>query len=199
MQLTVNGETVQRRRYSLNQHSMIIRFDKLEYTFQWTDYAATETFIDKRSQYVNQALGGPMQVDFDMPTPLPNRRTIGSWTLGHALGAGGHGRVVLGTNSLGKVAAVKMMERTSKNYGSVDAEVQICKEITAFAEKSDEGRRILRVVEVLYSDNEKFSSTVAFDNVAVVLQPVTSSTLADICVAEISGQVFHFRRQYLGE
>ena len=48
-QLTVNGETVQRRPYALNQHSMIIRFDKLEYTFQWTDYAATKTFINQRS------------------------------------------------------------------------------------------------------------------------------------------------------
>ena len=42
-QLTVNGETAQRRPYALNQHRMIIRLDKLEYTFQWTDYAATES------------------------------------------------------------------------------------------------------------------------------------------------------------
>ena len=73
-QLTVNGETVRRRPYALNQHSMIIRFDKLEYTFQWSDYAATEALIEERREYVTWALGGPTETDFDMPTPRPNRR-----------------------------------------------------------------------------------------------------------------------------
>ncbi|MCJ1466001.1 hypothetical protein MMC07_004620 [Pseudocyphellaria aurata] len=186
-QVTVNGETVQRQPYALNQHSMIIRLDKLEYTFQWTDYAATKGFIIDRSRYVTQSLGGPLQVDFDMPTPLPNRRMMGRWTLGEALGAGAVGRVVLGTSSRGEVAAVKMMERTSKNSGIVDAEIQISREVTAFAENADEEGRILRVVEVLYSQDEKFSSMVAFDIVAVIVQPVTSGTLAHICGAKRTG------------
>ncbi|KAL8647821.1 MAG: hypothetical protein Q9210_005333 [Variospora velana] len=194
-QLTVNGEEVQRRPYALNQHSMNIRLDKLEYTFQWTDYAATEDFIGERSQYVTATLGGPLEVDFDMPTPLPNRRTMGRWTLGDALGAGGHGRVLLGTNPLGEVAAIKMLERTSKNHGIVDAEVRVCNEVTAFAEKSDDGGRILRVVEVLYSKDEKFSSKAAFDNVAVVLLPMTPQTLADICGVKYKGQVSPVPRQ----
>jgi hypothetical protein len=193
-QLTVNGETTQRRPYALNQHSMNIRLDKLEYTFQWSDYAATETFMEERRRYVARALGGPLQVDFDMPTPLPNRRTIGKWTLGDALGAGGRGRVFLGTNPLGEVAAVKIMERTLKTCGIVDAEIQICKEVTAFAERSDEGRRILRAVEVVYTRDEKFSSKVAFDNVAVVLQPMTPQTLDDLWRANTGGQVSHERR-----
>ncbi|KAI4266656.1 MAG: hypothetical protein L6R35_006924 [Caloplaca aegaea] len=161
-QLTVNGEEVRRRPYALNQHSMNIRLDKLEYTFQWTDYAATEDFMGERSQYVTSTLGGPLEVDFDMPTPLPNRRTMGRWTLGDALGAGGHGRVFFGTNPLGEVAAIKMLERTSKNHGIVDAEVRVCNEVTAFAEKSDDGGRIMRVVEVLYSKDEKFSLLLTF-------------------------------------
>ena len=155
--------------------------------------------MKERSRHVTRVLGGPAQVDVDMPTPLPNRRTIGRWTLGDALGAGGHGRVFLGTNPLGEVAAVKMMERTSKNYGIVDAEIQICKEVTAFAKTSDEGGRILRVVEVLYSKDEKFSSTVAFDNVAVVLQPMTPQTLADMCGIKSKGQVSNVRYQGFGE
>ncbi|KAL8942609.1 MAG: hypothetical protein Q9211_001328 [Gyalolechia sp. 1 TL-2023] len=188
-QLTVNGELVLRRPYALNQYSMNIRLDKLEYTFQWTDYAATELFIKRRTQYVTSTLGGPLEVDFDMPTPLPNRRTMGRWTLGDALGAGGHGRVLLGTNPLGEVAAIKMLERTTKNHAIVDAEVRVCSEVTAFAEKSDDEGRILRMVEVLYSKEERFSSKVAFDNVAVVLLPMTPQTLADICGAKSKGHV----------
>ena len=42
-----------------------------------------------------RALGGPVaaNIDIKMPTLLPNKRTIGRWTLGDALGAGGYGRV----------------------------------------------------------------------------------------------------------
>ena len=186
-QLTVNGETVHGRPYALNQHSMIIRFDKLEYTFQWTDYAATKAFMEERSAYVIKGLAGPEHVDVDMPTPVPNKRTMGRWTLGDALGTGAYGKVFFGSNALGEVAAVKMMDRSLRNYGTVDAEVQTCKAITTFAEKSDEGRRILRVVEVLYSKDEKFSSDVVFDQVAVVLQPVARQTLADIDGLQSSG------------
>ena len=69
----------------------------------------------------------------------------------------------------------------------MDAEVRICEEVTAFAERSDEGGRILRAVEVLYSGDKKFSFTVALDNVAIVLQPMTPRTLADICGAKSKG------------
>ncbi|KAL9026044.1 MAG: hypothetical protein Q9196_005233 [Gyalolechia fulgens] len=197
-QLTVNGEAVQRRPYALNQYSMNIRHDKLEYTFQWTDYAATEGFMRERSRYVISNLRGPLEVDFDMPTPLPNRRTMGRWTLGDALGAGGHGRVLLATNSLGEVAAIKILERTSRNHSIVDAEVRVCNEVTAFAEKSEDGGRILRMVEVLYSKDEKFPSKAAFDNVAVVLLPMTPQTMADIFGAKSKGQVSLVPRQSCG-
>lgn len=186
-QLTVNGETVQRRPYALNQHSMIIRFDKLEYTFQWTEFAATKTFMQDRSDHVIKGLDGPEQVDIDMPTPLPNRRTIGSWTLGDALGRGGFGKVFFGSNSLGEVAAVKMMDRTGQNHRIIDAEVQTCQDITTFAEKSDKERRILRVVEVLYTKDKIFSPTVVFDQVAVVLQPVVTENFHDMCGAKSKG------------
>ncbi|KAI0410750.1 kinase-like domain-containing protein [Xylaria grammica] len=178
--VVVNGDAVARRRYMLNQHSMSIWLDKLEYTFQWTDYAATKGFIDDRARYVVGA-GGPLEVDIDMPTPLPNTRTMGKWTLGKPLGAGGHGRVFLATNTSGGVAALKIMERKSRNASHVDAEVQICNEVTAFAQVSDDGGRILRAVEVLYTDGKKFSSETAFDNVTIVMQPMTPETLADMC------------------
>lgn len=198
-QLTVNGETVSQQPYALNQHCMIIRFDKLEYTFQWTDYAATKNFLQDRGNYVIKGLNGPVHVDVDMPTPLPNRRTIGRWTLGDALGMGAVGRVFLGTNSRGEVAAVKLVERMLHNSNKVDAEVQTCKEMTAFAQEFDEEKRIVRVVEVLYTNHEKFSPTVAFDNVAIVMQPTAAYDLAQLCWAESNGSVSHVRPQYFRE
>ena len=178
-QLTVNGEVATRRPYHLNQHNMKIRLDKLEYDFQWTEYAVTDDYKRERTRYVTRILGGPQFVDIDIPTPLPNTRTMGVWTLGDPLGAGGHGRVFFASTTSGDVAAIKMMERTSRNYRNVDAEVEVCKEVTAFAERSDDGERILRATEVIYSNDEKFSPKRAFDNVAVVLKPMTRETLAD--------------------
>jgi len=32
-------------------------------------------------------------INIKMPTPLPNKRIMGKWTLGDTLGAGGYGRV----------------------------------------------------------------------------------------------------------
>ncbi|KAJ2981301.1 hypothetical protein NUW58_g6722 [Xylaria curta] len=185
-QLVVNGDAVKQQPYMLNQHSMKIQLDKLEYTFQWTEYAATQNFIEERGRYVT-TLGGPAKVDVDMPTPLPNRTTIGTWTLGDPLGAGGQGRVFFATNSSGEVAAIKMMERRPDNNSTVDDEVRVCNKVTEFAKKSDDDGRILRVLEVLYTNHEKFSSKVPFDIVAVVLQPMTPQTLANLCAAKNKG------------
>ena len=186
-QLIVNGDAVKRQPYALNQHSMNIRLDKLEYTFQWTEYAATNDFIAERNEYVISSLNGPLEVDIDMPTPLPSKRVIGKWTMGDPLGAGVNGRVFFGSSPSGKVAAIKMMERRPNNYSSIDKEVQICKKVTAFAERFDDNKRILRVVDVVYTKDKRFSSKIAFDNVAVILQPMTPKTLSNMCGVKSKG------------
>ena len=88
-QLTVNGEAATRRAYHLNRHSMKIQFNKLEYDFQWTEFAARDDFKEERRRYVTRALDGPRFAAIDMPTPRPSKRTMGKWTLGDALGVGG--------------------------------------------------------------------------------------------------------------
>jgi hypothetical protein len=178
-QVTVNGEAAHQRPYHLNQHSMMIRLDKLEYVFQWTDFAATADFKEARNRYVTRTIGGPAIVDIDMPTPLLNKRTMGEWTLGDALGAGGQGRVFFASNPLGHVAAIKVIERTAKSHHRVDAEVQRCLEVSAFADQCDDSERILRVADVIYTNEEKFSPKAAFDSVAIVMRPMTPQTLAD--------------------
>lgn len=112
--LAVNGDAVALRPYHLNQHSMKIQIDKLEYDLQWTDYAAGADFVEDRRGYMTRILGGPLaNIDFEMPTPLPFKRTMGRWTLGDALGAGGQRRVFFASDPLGSMAAIKVMERTS--------------------------------------------------------------------------------------
>ncbi|KAI1312871.1 kinase-like domain-containing protein [Xylaria venustula] len=187
-QLTVNGETVQRRLFALNQHTMKITADKLEYTFQYTAFADTAAFRMERSGYLTGAMGAPALVDFEVPTPLHDTRTIGQWTLGEPLGRGGHGRVFLATNLKNEVAAVKLVERTRKTAEAVDAEVAIYNQVTELAERWDAGERIVRQTEVLYSKGEVFSSKVAFDDGAMVLQPMTPRTFSDLVGAGNSGR-----------
>ncbi|KAF2969142.1 hypothetical protein GQX73_g4381 [Xylaria multiplex] len=188
-QLTVNGEAATRRPYHLNQHSMKILCDKLEYNFQWTEFAAKHDFKEARKRYMARTFGelAAANMDIEMPTPLPNNRTIGRWTLGEALGKGGQGRVFFASDRSANMAAIKVVERTSRNYHNVDKEIETIREVTNFAQKSDDEERILRMVEVIYPNGEKFSSKTAFDNVVIVLKPITSGTFADLVRTQSKG------------
>lgn len=104
---------------------------------------------------------------------------MGQWTLGNALGADDRKRVCFASNSFGHVAAIKIIERTAKNHHSVDAEVQRCLEVSAFANQHDDSERILRVADVIYTNEEKFLPKAGFDNVAIVMRPMTPHTLMD--------------------
>lgn len=179
--LAVNGDAVALQPYHLNQHNMKIQIDKLEYHLQWTDYAAEKVFTRKRKGYVAHILGGPLtNIDFEMPTPLPIKRTMGRWTLGDALGTGGLGRVFFASDPSGSMAAIKVMERASRNCDAVDEEIQTLQEVTDLAQRTDDGERVIRVAEVIYSNGEKFSSRTAFDNVGIILKPMTPYIFGDL-------------------
>jgi hypothetical protein len=183
--VTVNGESAAQGPYYLNQHRMKIGLDKLEYDFQWTDFSATEKFVEERNGYVTRSIGSGapdawQDDNFDMPTLLPSKRTIGQWTLAHPLGKGGQGKVFFASNPRGDRAAIKLVERISRTSGAVDTEVRTYEDVTAMAEKCDEDERIVRLVEVLYTDGERLSSEKTFDDVALVLAPVTPMTLSDL-------------------
>jgi hypothetical protein len=62
----------------------------------------------------------------------------------------------------------------------VDQEIETLREVTNLAQKSDDGERILRMAEVIYSNGEEFSSKTAFDNIAIVLKPMTPQTFGDL-------------------
>jgi hypothetical protein len=181
-QLAVNGDRITRRLYHLNQHKMKIQLDKLEYHFQWTTFAATDNFKIERKRYVDRISGGisPPYIDVEMPTPLPSRRTIGKWTLGDALGVGGQGRVFFASDSSGNVAAIKIMERTSRNCRRVDDEIQTLNKVTELVQNAINHEQVLRVAEVIYSNEMEFCPKVAFDNVAIVLVPLIPKTFNDM-------------------
>ncbi|KAI1309551.1 hypothetical protein F5Y03DRAFT_392842 [Xylaria venustula] len=195
-QLTLNGHPVQQHRHALNQHSMNICFDRLEYTFKWTDHAKEYIFMQNRSQYVTDHLGGPPEVDVEMPTPLANTRTIGRWTLGQALGAGTYGRVFCAISSQGQIAAIKILDRTPDDYAVKNAEVRRCQELSEYAKEADTGGRLLRVIEVIADDHERPHYQPAFDQIAVVMEPIARETFHDLCDR---GQAYPYSHRTAGE
>lgn len=73
------------------------------------ELAASDAFKEDRRLYVANNLGVPAidNIDIEMPTPLPNKRTMGKWTLGDALGVGGQGRVFFASDQSADMAAIK--------------------------------------------------------------------------------------------
>ena len=79
----------------------------------------------------------------------------------------------------GELAPIKVLERTSNDADVMDSEIRTCEQVTIILEKWDDSERILRVVEVLYSNWENFSSNRDFD-VAIVLKLKTPQTFVDV-------------------
>jgi hypothetical protein len=77
------------------------------------------------------------------------------------------------------MVAIKMVERTVRNQYNLAQEIQISKQVTELAKESENGDKILQMIDVLYPNTEQLSSE-AFDNVAMVLTPVTPMTFKDL-------------------
>ena len=73
-----------------------------------------------------------------------------------------------------------MVKRTFRNCYSIDKEIKILREVTNLAQKLDNGKRILYIAEVIYFNSKEFSSKTAFNNVAIVLKPITPQTFGDL-------------------
>jgi hypothetical protein len=82
---------------------------------------------------------------------------MGQWTLGDVLGAGAHERVFFASDHSTNMAAIKVVERNSRNYHSVDNEIETLRRVTDHAQKADDGDRIVRMAEVIYAHSEQFS------------------------------------------
>ncbi|CZT10255.1 uncharacterized protein RAG0_14784 [Rhynchosporium agropyri] len=172
-QLSVDGVAVTREPHHLNQHRCKIQASKLEYIFEWTDFANGNDFQAGRRRYVKEASGqSHANVNVEMPTPLLVKRTMGDWTLAQALGCGANGRVFFGSKTSGELAAIKLLERTSRNQRLISQELQTLDELTCLAQESGNENSVLRIVDVVYTTQKEFSSVTVFDNVAIALQPL---------------------------
>lgn len=187
--LGVNGISVTRQLYVLNQHNMKVRVGLLEYNFKYTEYASSDEFMRRRGEYLITKLRALNSVVFDMPTPRRNTRTIGQWTLGDPLGKGNTGRVFLATNTKNETVAVKIMELNSTSKRSVDNEIAICRALTALAKNHDNGERIVRLKETIDPREEATRASCVFDEVGIVLEPMTPMTLSDLIGERTSGYV----------
>ena len=157
---------------------MKIHVDSMEYLFQYTDFALSKDFKEQRKQYVTK-FGTQSPILFDMPTPHKVTRTIGQWTLSDPLSKGSSGRVFLGSNSKNEMVAIKIMMHTSRTAGAIDGEIAQCRELTALAQKWDDGGRLVRLKEVIDPRKASPSSSI-FEDVALVLEPMTPQTLSDL-------------------
>ncbi|PVI01095.1 kinase-like protein, partial [Periconia macrospinosa] len=178
--LTVNGDSLTGRMYSLNQYHMTVWADTLQYKFEYTQYSSTKEFMQQRvaymnKQYVNDFLPKPSPTVFEMPTPQRNTRTIGQWSMGKPLGKGAMGRVYLASNTKNEVVAVKMIEITAATAPFVEAEVANFQHLTELGKKYFDGGRIVRLKE----KTNVFRGQ-SFNEIGLIMEPMTPNTVSDL-------------------
>lgn len=178
--VTVDGQSLQRGETSaLNNHHMKIRLGLLEYDFQYEDLRSNEAFKREHADYVRKYIASDKNaaVNFGLtPTPSGQRRIIGQWTLGKALGKGGFGKVSCATNSSSRIVAIKRVERNPMNRASVDRELQTLRDITQLALDQKE-QRIVRLLQII---REPTNASSAFEEIALVMEPVAHGTFKNL-------------------
>ena len=187
--VTVNGEVVRRELHVLNQHQMKIWINSLEYDFKYTNFASSRDYLKERKEYLSSILKAPLTASFDMPTPQRSTRTFGQWTLSDALGKGTAGRVFLASNSKNEVVAVKIMERNSKSATKINNEITRYHQLTDLAEMHNDGGRVVRLKQVIDPREGSSSPSNSFEDVALVLEPMTPQILEDLIRTGNIGQV----------
>lgn len=181
VEVAVNGESVTSVEFKhyLNQHQMKIKISSLDYVFQYSAFAQTLDFQKRLDLYLRGL--GPISglLQHDIPTPLPDTRTIQKWTLNKALGKGGSGRVSLATDKSGHVVAIKVVTKDAKTAHAVDEEVRILELLRHTDGSEEEKARIVHLEEVISLDTAVDKAN-PFVEVALVLTPAMSSTLDSI-------------------
>ncbi|EPE08517.1 camk family protein kinase [Ophiostoma piceae UAMH 11346] len=176
---TVNGINAKRQIAAINQRRMTICCDRLEYILEYTAYADTAEFLAKRNEYCQGCSAAPSHTPVEFTTPVEGTRTIGQWTIGKPVGKGIMGRVSSATNATNEMAAVKVVDRTLQAAPAVAAEIETNRKVTEMAQAHDVDEHIVRQREVIYLDSEAHPGRAAFDEVAIVLQPLTPQTMSN--------------------
>ncbi|KAM5445809.1 hypothetical protein MaudCBS49596_007098 [Microsporum audouinii] len=177
-EVTVNGKAVRSgEQSSLNQTSMNIRINQLEFEFQYTDIAYTGKYYRDREGYMTKNLSSVILSNAELtPTPSRTFRCFGEWTISNFLGKGAYGRVSSETNSKGEVVAIKVLKS-----------LQELSEIN-----EGDKNRIVRLKDTVYSSGNAFSRPTTVEEVALILEPTVSATLSDL-INPISDWKVEFR------
>ncbi|KAM5448274.1 hypothetical protein McanCB49686_007235 [Microsporum canis] len=171
-EVTVNGKAVRSgEQSSLNQTSMNIRINRLEFEFQYTDIAYTGKYYgDRKGTF----------------------RCFGEWTISNFLGKGAYGRVSSATNSKGEVVAIKVVERDERKAEQIDHEIRVLKSLQELSEINEgDKNRIVRLKDTVYSSGNASSRPTTVEEVALILEPTVSATLSDL-INPISGKRLNF-------
>ncbi|KAH8836626.1 hypothetical protein MCOR31_011493 [Pyricularia oryzae] len=174
-ELKINGIIITEQLFALNQRLMKVDFDRLTYELRFTIWADTEEFKSTRRRYLTTFFGVQPILDFEMPTPRHDVQIMGNWTLAQPLGRGGIGRVFLASNAKNEVATVKVMERDHHTRHSVDEEISTLKRLTTLAQHWGKFESMVQLRKVV----GKFSDA-PFEQVAVVLMPITPNTFCEL-------------------
>lgn len=190
MEVAVNGYSVSPTdfKHYLNQHQMRVKISSLDYVFQYTDFAQTVNFRERLERYLRVL--GPISglSQYEIPTPLPDTRTIQKWTLNKALGKGGSGRVSLATDKSGNVVAIKVVTKDAKTAHAVDEEVRVL-ELLRHTDGSEEDKaRVVQLEEVI-SLQTAVNKANPFVEVALVLTPAMPSTL-DVIIQKTQARYY---------
>jgi hypothetical protein len=81
-----------------------------------------------------------------------------------------------------------MIERKAMTADRVNAELTRYRDVTALAEDSEDGQRIVRLKETIYpGGTETYAPGSVFDEIALVLEPMAPQTLNNIIKARNQG------------
>ncbi|KAI0443400.1 kinase-like domain-containing protein [Xylaria telfairii] len=181
--VAINGQPVGIMPHTINQSSVRIQVCSLEYIFKFSDYSYSDTYNEERQRYMSTLptyIARPEHSDFEMPTPQRGTTTIGQWALSRPLGKGSLGKVYLASNWKNEVVAVKTIQHDRNRGTSVDKEIAACRALTDLAKKHEHGDRILQLKEIIDPRTEASSSTLAFVDVHLILEPMTPKILTDV-------------------
>ena len=182
---TINGSNAHGKIAAINQRRMTICCDRLQYVLEYTAYADTADFLAKRAEYCQGFSAAPTHTPVEFMTPVEGTRTVGQWTIEKPIGRGAMGRVSSATNTTNEMAAVKVVDRTIQAAPAVAAEIETSRKVTEMAQAHDEDGHIVRLREVIYLGAEAHPSGAAFDEVAIVLQPLTAQTMKDFLTPDV--------------
>jgi hypothetical protein len=176
----VDGLPIELSAHTLNKKTAKIRLENLDFSFEYTSYANTTTFLDERNVFIQRMHPSTTADTLHItPTPVSGHTVIGQWTISTVLGKGTYGKVYSATNQLSEVVAVKVVERTPKTARQIQQMRAVLEKLTLKV-KEVKCERVIYLRESIPADEHQTPlERLKFESVYFVLSPAVSMTLDD--------------------